>query len=90
MAVKLFLRNVYFSLYHKLSKLTFSEKNKYFFRKVHSDVDVYDYSKNLRHTKQYFVTRASEFFRANFQQGFLVFEQSFNIQTATKLFCRRL
>ena len=69
MAVKLFLRNFHFYAYYKLSKLTFSEKNTYFFGKVHSDVNVYVllFSGFTSYRAVFFVTRASETFRANLQ-----------------------
>ena len=81
MAMKYFLRNFHFSAHCKLS--TFSEK-------VQSDVDVCHCSQVVRQTERYFRCSASEFFVLTFNKALLVFERNFNIQTAKKMFCRRL
>ena len=74
MDVKFFRRNFHFSAYYKLSKLTFSKKNEYFFsEKVHSDRRCVPLFSGLRHTELYLCYSASGFFRANFQQAFLAF-----------------
>ena len=47
-----FRRNIHFSAYHRLSKLTFSEKIKCFFSEtVRCDVDIYLRSQAMCHTE---------------------------------------
>ena len=67
MAVKFFLPNFHFSAYYKLSKLTFSKVD--ILEDVPSDVDMYHRSGRTSH-RVVFSLLSSEFFRANFQQGF--------------------
>ena len=90
MAVKLFRRNFLFSACYKLSKLAFSEKREYYFsEKVRNDLNLHHCSQVVLHTERCCRYSGSELFCANFQQGPSRFERNLDIQTATKLFCRR-
>ena len=91
MAVKVFLRNFHFSAYTKLSNLIFSEKKRIFFaEKVHSDVCLPLFSGFTSHRAVFLLLGLPNFFVLTFNKAFLVLELNFNIQNATKLFCRRL
>ena len=90
MAVKLFLRNFHFSTYYKLSKLTFSERNEYFFGKVHSDVVCAIVLRFYVTPSGILLLELPNFLVLTLNKAFLAFKRNFNIQTATKFFCRRL